>query len=373
MSRSISNVAQTFGLKSAAIAAVLLASACGGSALRTRVQSLDPVLADAEARGAMNCAPRQLAVARAHREFAVTELDQGNTERAAQHVTIAEENARAAVAVSEPGRCTAENVVIHSVPGDADGDGILDATDRCVTIPEDLDGVDDTDGCPEREDTDGDGIPDDADVCDSLGEDLDEVLDSDGCPEPDNDLDGVLDAQDRCPVDPEDLDTFEDVDGCPENDNDRDLVLDDADACPNEPAPPAQADGCPRQYEGVEVTAMAIRISNTIFFETNKSVIRAVSFPLLNVVAQVLQENATITVEVQGHTDSRGNDARNLRLSQGRADAVRAYLLAQGVAPERLTSRGYGETRPIQSNTSAAGRAANRRVEFVRTDSGGTP
>jgi OOP family OmpA-OmpF porin len=97
-------------------------------------------------------------------------------------------------------------------------------------------------------------------------------------------------------------------------------------------------------------------------------VIRPQSFPILDTVAQVLRDFPDIAIEVQGHTDSRGNDAFNLRLSQQRADAVRQYLINQGIASSRLTARGYGETMPIESNATTEGRAMNRRVEFVRTD-----
>ena len=75
-----------------------------------------------------------------------------------------------------------------------------------------------------------------------------------------------------------------------------------------------------------------------------------------------------ITIEIQGHTDSRGGDDYNMRLSGERAEAVRQYLMQQGIAAGRLTARGYGETRPIDTNRTEAGRANNRRVEFVRTD-----
>jgi outer membrane protein OmpA-like peptidoglycan-associated protein len=121
-------------------------------------------------------------------------------------------------------------------------------------------------------------------------------------------------------------------------------------------------------YQDVEVTSTGIVIHQQIFFEFNRAVIRPQSFPILDTVAQVLRDFPDIAIEVQGHTDSRGNDAFNLRLSQQRADAVRQYLINQGIASSRLTARGYGETMPIESNATTEGRAMNRRVEFVRTD-----
>ena len=78
--------------------------------------------------------------------------------------------------------------------------------------------------------------------------------------------------------------------------------------------------------------------------------------------------NPDINVEVSGHTDNTGASATNLRLSQARADAVRAYLATKGVAPERMVAKGYGPAQPIAPNTTSAGRAQNRRVELRRTN-----
>jgi len=116
------------------------------------------------------------------------------------------------------------------------------------------------------------------------------------------------------------------------------------------------------------VTSTGIVIHQTIYFEYDRAVIRERSYPILETVAQVMRDYPDITVEIQGHTDDRGRDEYNLRLSQERAEAVRQFLISRGIAPERMTARGYGETRPIDTNRTAAGRARNRRVEFVRTD-----
>lgn len=220
---------------------------------------------------------------------------------------------------------------------------------------------------PAPSDRDGDGIPDDDDQCADEPEDQDGFQDDDGCPDPDNDADGVPDTDDACPNDAEDQDGHEDADGCPDLDNDGDNIPDTSDRCPNEPGP-ADEQGCPRVYRDVEVTSTGIVIHQTVYFEFNRAVIRPQSFPLLDTVAQVMRDFPDITVEVQGHTDDRGRDEYNLRLSGERAEAVRQYLIQAGIAAERMTSRGYGESRPIDSNRTAAGRARNRRVEFVRTD-----
>ena len=352
---------------------VLSAGACSqGTVLRGRIEGIWDIVEQAERNGAYNCAPRELALAKAHLEFAETELAQGEPSRAADHYSIAEPNARAAFRLSPAARCAPRGVVMDRPPprpGDRDGDGYLDPEDQCPDDPEDFDGFEDSDGCPEDQDSDGDGLPDSRDQCVLEPEDSDGYFDTDGCPEPDNDLDRILDADDRCINDPEDRDGFQDDDGCPDRDNDADTVLDVTDRCPNEPGPPAEQ-GCPRVYQDVQVTTTHIRISQTIHFEFNRATIRDVSFEILNTVARVLNDYPDITLEIQGHTDDRGSDRYNMTLSGQRADAVRQYLVNQGISASRLTSQGYGETRPIESNRTTQGRAANRRVEFVRTDSG---
>jgi outer membrane protein OmpA-like peptidoglycan-associated protein len=130
---------------------------------------------------------------------------------------------------------------------DSDNDGILDVNDRCVSEPEDRDGFEDEDGCPDP-DNDRDGIPDSRDRCRDAPEDKDGFQDDDGCPDPDDDNDGILDADDLCRNDPEDKDGFQDEDGCPDPDNDGDGILDKDDICPNGPEDKdgfKDEDGCP--------------------------------------------------------------------------------------------------------------------------------
>ncbi len=115
------------------------------------------------------------------------------------------------------------------------------------------------------------------------------------------------------------------------------------------------------------VTQDKIELKQKVFFATAKTVILPRSFPLLNEVAKVLQDRAKIHVRIEGHTDSRGGDGYNMRLSQGRANSVRSYLIRRGIDPGRMQAVGYGETRPIASNRTRAGRAQNRRVEFFIT------
>jgi OmpA-OmpF porin, OOP family len=193
----------------------------------------------------------------------------------------------------------------------------------------------------------------------------------DGCPDTDNDGDGVPDTADRCPDQPEDTDGA-DGDGCPRasSDRDGDGVEDSLDACPDV-AGSLASKGCLRgKYRGVDVTEEALRLSEPVAFEGETERLLPESFALLDTVAQILIDNPNMTLEVQGHTDSPGEPDRNQRLSQARAETVTKYLQARGVAAARLTAKGYGETRPIESNRTSQGRAINRRVELVRTDGG---
>ncbi len=253
---------------------------------------------------------------------------------------------------------------------DNDRDGILDDDDKCPLIPEDKDGFQDEDGCPEgdKNDRDGDGILDNVDKCPDEPEDFDQFEDVDGCPDPDNDQDGILDVDDLCPNDPEDKDGFEDEDGCPDLDNDKDRILDKDDKCPNEPETYNgldDEDGCPDRGR-VVVTDTAIEILDMVYFEYNKAIIKSQSFPILDAVAATLQGNPSIAlIEVQGHTDERGDDAYNLDLSDRRAHAVEKYLADKGVDAKRLSAQGYGETQPIDRLHNEAAWAKNRRVAFL--------
>ncbi len=392
-----------------------------GAKLREDAKLIEKKVANARERGAYRCAPKELARAEANLEFLQYELDMGDFQRAARHHRAALENIDRALQITDPNECAEKRVLIMT-PTDRDGDGILDEQDRCPDEPEDIDTFEDEDGCPDPDndgdtvldvadkcplepgdpankgcpilDRDGDGIPDERDQCPDIPEDLDGYEDEDGCPEEqvvDRDGDGILDPNDACPDEPEDRDGFQDEDGCPDPDNDQDTVLDVVDACPLQPGPPAN-NGCPaldRDGDGItddvdqcpDVPGPAptgcpkrvlvvktddkIEIKQQIQFETNKATIKGrVSFEILDQVAAVMKSNPGIKVVIEGHTDSVGPADYNLRLSDDRAHSVREALVERGVDGGRMEAIGYGESKPIASNRTKKGKQANRRVEF---------
>jgi outer membrane protein OmpA-like peptidoglycan-associated protein len=262
---------------------------------------------------------------------------------------------------------------------DNDNDGILDVDDRCPNVPEDRDGDEDEDGCPEHEegDRDGDGILDSKDKCPDDPEDRDGFQDSDGCPELDNDKDGILDKDDQCPLDPEDKDGFEDTDGCPDPDNDRDQIPDKKDKCPNDPETYngyQDEDGCPDKGK-VIIEKNKLIILEKIQFETNSAKIRPESGPILDAVSDTLKGNPEFLVlEVAGHADERSSDEYNLKLTKARAASVVEALKQRGVAAKRLVSQGYGEFCPLDEGHNEGAWEKNRRVDFaiVKTEDGST-
>jgi OOP family OmpA-OmpF porin len=263
-------------------------------------------------------------------------------------------------------------------PKDADGDGVPDRKDKCPDTPQ---GVKvDENGCPV--DTDGDGVADYQDKC----PDVKGLASLQGCPDADND--GVTDADDKCPNTPAGVKV--DASGCP-LDADGDKVPDYLDKCPGTPAGVAvDANGCPldRDGDGVpdfqdkcpdragpasnkgcpEIKAEQKKILNEatkyINFDFNKATLKPSSYPKLEQMVQILNEYPDYSLSIAGHTDSKGDDDYNLRLSYERAASARKYMVSKGIPAERIESRGYGETKPIADNKTAAGQAQNRRVDF---------
>lgn len=224
-----------------------------------------------------------------------------------------------------PERCRKQNL-------DSDGDTIPDDLDECPF--KGRVGYINEVGCPE--DSDGDTVPDYEDLCPKEG--VAGSVDRTGCPHRDSDHDGIYDHLDKCPHDPETMNGIDDEDGCPDEDPDARISLKDG----------------------------KINIKEQVFFETSKTKIKEESFSLLDEVAKLLIDNPQIgNIEVEGHTDSNGKYSYNKKLSQGRADSVKKYLVTKGVPATRLSAVGYGPDKPIDTNDTEEGLARNRRVEFT--------
>lgn len=250
-------------------------------------------------------------------------------------------------------------------PADADKDGVLDGLDRCANTP--TGATVDANGCPS--DSDGDGVLDGLDQC--AGTTLGAKVDSHGCPL-DGDGDGVADGLDQCPETPPHTEV--DAKGCTVvRDSDGDGVDDAHDHCPGTaPGVKVDATGCPILVQArsaapvfqIEAAQRRPVILKGVTFESGRSALLPSSYAILDEVAASLVDNPNIRVEIAGHTDATGSRQVNISLSLARALAVRAYLTQKGVAVDRMVAKGYGPDRPLAANTSAAGRAQNRRVEL---------
>ncbi len=252
-----------------------------------------------------------------------------------------------------PGTPGGAHVDASGCPIDSDKDGVFDGIDQCPNTP--LGARVDAKGCPS--DSDGDGVYDGIDQCPNTPAGA--IVDATGCPL-DSDKDGVPDGIDKCPNTPAGVEV--DEVGCQRfKDSDGDGVDDSKDKCPNTP-PGTRVDavGCPILFTP-ERTPVILR---GVIFETGKSALKPESFTVLDIVAQSLAANPDIRIEIAGYTDSTGAATTNLRLSQARASAVRAYLGSKGIAPDRMVAKGYGAANPIATNRTAAGRTQNRRVEL---------
>ena len=227
---------------------------------------------------------------------------------------------------------------------DTDGDGIADKDDACPEVA----GLKEFNGCP---DTDGDGIADKDDACPEVAG----PKEFNGCP--DTDGDGIADKDDKCP----DVAGPAENGGCPWPDTDGDGVLDKDDLCP-EVAGPASNKGCPEPDEKEQ--KQLNQYAKTILFDTGKATIKFQSAEVLNQIINVLKKYPNSRFRIEGHTDSTGKKAKNMILSQNRADAVKVYLIQGGIDAGRLESQGFGPEKPIASNKNKKGRELNRRVEI---------
>jgi outer membrane protein OmpA-like peptidoglycan-associated protein len=235
---------------------------------------------------------------------------------------------------------------VVEAPKDRDGDGVIDAEDKCP----DVKGLASLQGCPDR---DGDGIADAEDNC----PDVKGLVKYHGCPIPDTDKDGVNDEVDKCPTEP----GVARYQGCPIPDTDKDGVNDEEDKCPNE-AGPASNFGCPVIAQAV-VDKINYAAKN-ILFATGSSKLLPASYKSLNEVAKIMTADKTLKLDIDGFTDNTGSADKNQALSETRANAVKAYLASKGVDASTMNAVGHGQDNPIADNKTAAGRTKNRRVEM---------
>ena len=227
---------------------------------------------------------------------------------------------------------------------DTDEDGIIDPNDSCPTVK----GLPAFNGCPDR---DGDGIQDSEDAC----PDLPGPLAYQGCPDTDND--GLFDNVDKCPT----IYGSKENEGCPWPDTDGDGLYDKDDDCPTIPGV-IENRGCPK------IAKEEQEILNTAFenleFQSGKAVILATSFKSLDDLAALLIKKPEWKLQIAGHTDSKGDPKKNMKLSKDRAESVKKYLTEKGVDASRLKAEWYGQTKPIATNATPEGRQKNRRVEM---------
>ncbi len=281
------------------------------------------------------------------------------------------------------GRCPRKKPVSQAaLPADSDGDGILDVIDDCPYAA----GPSENKGCP-WPDVDKDGVFDKDDACPVTPG----PVENKGCPWPDADNDSIPDKDDACPTsaglkanmgcpDTDGDGLFDNVDscintagplenkGCPWADTDGDGIFDKDDKCPNV-AGALDNNGCPAIPQKVELTVEEQEVINKVFsnlnFESGKSVIAASSFESSKLLNELLVKKPSFKLLIEGHTDNAGKAATNFKLSQSRADAVKQYFVDNGIAADRITAKGYGPSKPIADNKTAAGKAKNRRVEFT--------
>lgn len=261
----------------------------------------------------------------------------------------------------------AGSITLKGCP-DTDGDGVADRDDKCPEVAGTIG------GCP---DTDGDGIIDKMDKCPTVKG----VREFEGCLPPDTDGDGVIDSEDRCPktagtvkgCPDTDGDGVVDIDdncpkvkgiisGCP--DTDKDGIRDIDDRCPKVPGIAANK-GCPVVKK--EVQDKIIDVVKAVYFRTGSDILKVSSKRKLKELVSILNDYPELNMIIEGHTDSRGDEAKNMDLSQRRADSVKAYLVKKGLSSSRFTTMGYGETLPVADNKTNAGRKLNRRVELKST------
>ena len=260
---------------------------------------------------------------------------------------------------------------------DSDGDGIYDKYDSCPGVA----GLKEFNGCP---DSDGDGVIDGEDACPSVAglatlngcpdADADGIADKDDmCPNakgtkannccPDTDGDGIVDKDDKCASTAGPRANG----GCPWPDTDGDGVLDKDDNCKSEVGP-ASNGGCPEPVITKVAEKKIGEFAKTILFNSGRASFKSGISDKLDGIVTIMIEFSKATFVIEGHTDSTGSETLNEKLSAKRAAAVKNYLVQNGIDVSRLESNGFGESNPIDSNKTRAGRANNRRVEIKVTN-----
>ena len=302
--------------------------------------------------GGRACAPLAYAKAEAEHAFSAIEFVQGDVLRAQRHMAEARKYLEVAkvasvgcqaVEMARDGGTTrlhtVDAVPVRSVVDtgeatDTDGDGVLDAGDRCPSRPEDLDGFADEDGCPDL-DNDGDGIADVADLCPNEAEDVDGTQDTDGCIDADDDGDGIADVIDVCPKVAETFNGLADSDGCPDE-----------------------------ALTRVNLERNRIVLLEPITFQGKTAELVPGSYLVLNELSVFLDSEGVMRVRIESHTEATGDEAANQLLTEQQAQIVVDYLVQQGVARNRMEVVGYGSRMPIDSNRTPEGRQRNRRIEI---------
>lgn len=327
-----------------ALTASCLAACMADPGWARRVGSIEATLAAAESAGAMRCAPRELALGRAHLAFAVLERERGHRSRADEHLAVAEPNADAAVYLSPAQRCS-DHPIQEPTDDAPASSGALDDPPAG--------GSDGSSPPPSGEPQSEEGAPDPLPQQAQQGAGTSEVAPEDGlggegapgtldgppgpsvpAPLPDQDLDGVPDASDECPA-----------------------VRGEGGAA------------CPESYGGLVVREDRLMLLRPIVLDAD-GVPDERTLSLLRSVVQALADRPRMIIEVGAHTDAEGSELENLAESQRRAERTRDLLVAAGASPLRVRARGYGEELPIESNSTAEGRAANRRLELRRVEAG---
>jgi len=286
---------------------------------------------------------------------------------------------------------------------DTDGDGLEDRLDKCPTVPEDFDGFEDEDGCPEW-DNDGDALADSVETnsgvfisADSTGTDpnladtdLDEIndyeeiytymtnpisVDTDGDSLSDGDeINNYQTNPISVDTDGDELSDYDELflhQTDPRNaDTDSDGFTDGDDKCPLKPETFngfQDDDGCPDKKPEIVFKKKAPIVLEGVNFKVGSSELTDSAKLVLDKVVRTLKDYKDMYLEISGHTDSSGSRALNMKLSRKRAESVRRYLINQGIEEYRLRAIGLGPDHPVTSNNTKEGRSKNRRIEFFRT------